>query len=175
MPRKNKKKAIAYIGLGSNLGDKAAHLQFAVNALAGDESIAVLAVSSVYRSAFIGSSGAIENSAFDFLNAVVKLATCLEPMALLKTLQKIEKKAGRLRPYPNAPRTLDLDILLYDNRQINKASLLYIPHPRMRQRAFVLYPLQELAPERVNEELLRSVCNQPCELEQNVSLEVYDG
>lgn len=172
--RVDKEKAIVYIGLGSNLGDKKAHLQFAVDALVAHEATVVLAVSSLYRSAFVGGTGGAENGELDFLNAVLKLQTTLKPMALLKVLQEIEHQAGRLRPFPNAPRTLDLDILLYDSCQIEQGSLLQIPHPRMRQRAFVLYPLQELAPEYVNEELLRLVCNQPCELAQNVRLEVYD-
>jgi 2-amino-4-hydroxy-6-hydroxymethyldihydropteridine diphosphokinase len=82
----------------------------------------------------------------DYVNAVVELRTNLQPEALLAALQAIERRFGRERPYRNAPRTLDLDLLLYGQRRIT-CDTLEVPHPRMHQRAFVLLPLAEIAPE----------------------------
>ncbi|MOA26658.1 2-amino-4-hydroxy-6-hydroxymethyldihydropteridine pyrophosphokinase [compost metagenome] len=99
-------------------------------------------LSGLYASAPIDAGGP------DYLNAVAELATRLEPLALLDALQAVEQAAGRERPYRNAPRTLDLDLLLYADQQI-AAERLTVPHPRMAERAFVLLPLAEIAPERV--------------------------
>ena len=129
----------AFIGLGANLGDAAAALRSAGLALAGLPATRIVARSSVYRSAPVDASGA------DYLNAVVQLRTSLAPHRLLAELQRIEAWHGRERPYRNAPRTLDLDLLLYGSEQIESA-LLRVPHPRMHQRAFVLKPLAEIAP-----------------------------
>jgi len=95
----------------------------------------------------------------DYLNAVVLLDTALEPLALLHAMQAIENAAGRERPYLNAPRTLDLDVLLYGALELCGADLT-LPHPRMWQRAFVLLPLSEIAPERVRPEQLATVARQ---------------
>jgi 2-amino-4-hydroxy-6-hydroxymethyldihydropteridine diphosphokinase len=95
----------------------------------------------------------------DYLNAVVELRTTLTAMDVLALLQALENQAGRERPYRNAPRTLDLDLLLYGDAHI-EAPALEVPHPRMWGRAFVLLPLAELAPERVSGEALASVQNQ---------------
>ena len=98
------------------------------------------AVSAMYRTAPIDSSGD------DYINAVARIATTLGAEALLAALHEIELAHGRERPYRNAPRTLDLDVLLYGDEQITSATLT-VPHPRMTERAFVLVPLLELAPE----------------------------
>lgn len=131
--------ATAYIGLGANLGDAAQTLRQALAALAGLPSVHLRQVASFYRTAPIDSSGP------DYINTVARLDTELSPWALLDALQAIENQYGRTRPYRNAPRTLDLDILLYDRQRIDDARLT-LPHPRMHERAFVLAPLLELAP-----------------------------
>lgn len=143
----------AYIGLGANLGDARAALLAAVRALQGLDGGEALAVSSLYSSAPIDSSGP------DYLNAVACLPTRLSAPDLLAALQQIENAAGRERPYRNAPRTLDLDVLLYGDASIDSPSLT-VPHPRMYQRAFVLLPLAELAPARVPAQALAAVADQ---------------
>ncbi|MFT3955942.1 MAG: 2-amino-4-hydroxy-6-hydroxymethyldihydropteridine diphosphokinase [Piscinibacter sp.] len=132
--------SLAYVGLGANLGDAHAALQAAFDALAALPDTELLRRSAVYRSAPIDSSGP------DYLNAVAELRTTLAPLALLHRLQAIELAQGRERPYRNAPRTLDLDLLLYDELVQGDAELT-LPHPRAHQRAFVLRPLAELAPD----------------------------
>ena len=129
-----------FIGLGANLGDAEATLKSAVAALAALPLTALSACSQIYRSAPVNAQGP------DYLNAVAEVATALPPEALLRELQGIEQAHGRERPYRNAPRTLDLDLLLYGDQTIATPELT-VPHPRMHQRAFVLLPLQELAPE----------------------------
>jgi 2-amino-4-hydroxy-6-hydroxymethyldihydropteridine diphosphokinase len=127
----------AYIGLGANLGDARATLQAALQALAGLPGCQLLQVSAVYRSAPVDASGP------DFLNAVAALHTTLAPLLLLDALQAIELQFGRLRPYANAPRTLDLDLLLLGDLQLQTPRLI-LPHPRLHQRAFVLLPLLQI-------------------------------
>jgi 2-amino-4-hydroxy-6-hydroxymethyldihydropteridine diphosphokinase len=129
----------AYIGLGANLGDAKATLGAAFNALEALPESELVGRSSIYRSAPIDSSGP------DYLNAVVRLRTALGAHELLAQLQSIERSHGRERPYRNAPRTLDLDLLLYGEQQIQTPTLM-VPHPRAHERAFVLAPLAELAP-----------------------------
>jgi 2-amino-4-hydroxy-6-hydroxymethyldihydropteridine diphosphokinase len=129
----------AYIGIGANLGDARANVLDAVQRLQRMPGCQFDAVSSLYRTAPIDSSGD------DYINAVARLSTTLAPQALLAALQEIEQAHGRERPYYNAPRTLDLDLLLYGDEQLATATLT-VPHPRMTQRAFVLVPLLELAP-----------------------------
>jgi len=153
---------VAYIGLGANLGDARAALAAALLALAALPGTRVLRQSSLYRSAPIESSGP------DYLNAVAALDTGLGPHELLHALQAIERDHGRERPYRNAPRTLDLDLLLHDSLTLETPELT-LPHPRLHQRAFVLLPLAELAPQllipgrgRVAE-LLAQVRDQPIE------------
>jgi 2-amino-4-hydroxy-6-hydroxymethyldihydropteridine diphosphokinase len=133
---------VAYIGLGANLGDARATLAAAVTALAALPGTALSATSSTYRTAPIDSSGP------DYLNAVAVLDTTLSPTALLAQLQRIEREHGRERPYRNAPRTLDLDLLFYGNQSIAMPGLT-VPHPRLHERAFVLAPLAELAPDLI--------------------------
>ena len=143
----------AYLGLGANLGDPTAALAQAVQQLAAHPGITVTARSSYYRTAPMDSSGP------DYTNAVVAVHTTLTAPELLACLQGIEASAGRERPYRNAPRTLDLDILLYGDAQVFSATLC-IPHPRMWQRAFVLCPLVEIAPQRVSAAQLSAVVAQ---------------
>jgi 2-amino-4-hydroxy-6-hydroxymethyldihydropteridine diphosphokinase len=136
-----------FVGLGANLGaDLAAlraTLQQALDALAALPGTRVVAVSSFWRSAPVDASGP------DYLNAVAELLTTLEPLPLLHALQRVEAAHGRERPYRNAPRTLDLDLLLHGQRVIEGTELT-LPHPRLHQRAFVLLPLAELAPDLVH-------------------------
>lgn len=129
----------AYIGLGANLGAAWETLQHALQQLQEQSGIQQLEASSFYSSAPVDSCGP------DYINAVARVQTTLPPLQLLDLLQRIEQEHGRERPYRNAPRTLDLDLLLYGSETINLARLI-VPHPRMHQRAFVLKPLQELAP-----------------------------
>jgi 2-amino-4-hydroxy-6-hydroxymethyldihydropteridine diphosphokinase len=144
---------VATVGLGANLGDPQAALAGAIAALAALEGVKLVAQSSFYRSAPIDSSGP------DYVNAVVQLQTNLIAPELLAQLQTIEQGAGRERPYRNAPRTLDLDLLLFGDASIQSPSLT-LPHPRMWQRAFVLLPLAEIAPALVSAALLDSVKDQ---------------
>lgn len=146
----------AWIGLGANLGERAGTLRTALAALAALPGTRLLRVSSLYRSAPVDAGGP------DYLNAVAEIGTQLPPHDLLAALQAIEHAAGRERPYRNAPRTLDLDILLYGDLQSADATLT-LPHPRLHERAFVLLPLAELAPERVLPQWLASVRGQAIE------------
>ena len=129
----------AYVGIGGNLGDALVTVRAAVQALAGLGGCRLLRVSSLYRSAPIEAGGP------DFVNAVAELATTLAPQDLLARLQAIELDFGRLRPYRNAPRTLDLDLLLHGDALCSTPQLT-LPHPRLHRRAFVLQPLLELNP-----------------------------
>jgi 2-amino-4-hydroxy-6-hydroxymethyldihydropteridine diphosphokinase len=129
-----------YIGIGANLGDAAATVRQAIIALDDVAESIVIEASPLYRSAPLDAGGP------DFINAVVALETKLAPRALLIALQQIEQAFGRERPFKNAPRTLDLDLLLYGEQVIEEPSLT-VPHPRMMQRAFVLKPLLDVAPD----------------------------
>jgi 2-amino-4-hydroxy-6-hydroxymethyldihydropteridine diphosphokinase len=129
----------AYVGLGSNLQQPLLQLHKAVIAIAQLPSSQLVRVSSVYRSAAVG-----PGEQPDYLNAVLQLDTSLQPAELLAALQAIEQAQGRVRTMRWGPRTLDLDILLYGDRQIATSSLT-IPHPELRRRNFVLYPLAEIA------------------------------
>ncbi len=131
--------SIAYIGLGSNLGDRAGNIGQAIGLLQTN-GIKVLKTSAVIETAPVG--GPPQNK---FLNAVVKVETRLSPVELLEHCQFVEQKLGRVRGVPNGPRTIDLDILLYDHSVIDTPQL-QIPHPRMFERAFVLEPLKEIEP-----------------------------
>ncbi|MDD5031127.1 MAG: 2-amino-4-hydroxy-6-hydroxymethyldihydropteridine diphosphokinase [Rhodoferax sp.] len=133
----------AYIGLGANLGDARRTVLAAIDSLAGLPGSRLVARSGLYWSAPLEATGP------DFVNAVIALQTSLEAHEMLLQLQQIETAAGRLRPYRNAPRTLDLDLLLYGTACINSPHL-QVPHPRMFERAFVLLPLAEIAPELVS-------------------------
>ena len=129
----------AYVGLGANLGEALAEVASAAQALGQLPMTHLLAASGAYRSAPVDASGP------DFINAVVALQTRLSALQLLDHLQALELQHGRQRPYRNAPRTLDLDLLLYGEERIDHPRL-QVPHPRMHLRAFVREPLNELAP-----------------------------
>lgn len=133
----------AFIGLGSNLANPAAQVLQAMHAIGGLPDTRVLACSSLYRSAPVGY---LDQP--DFINAVVEIETALAPLALLEALLALEQENGRTREFQNAPRTLDLDVLLYDDLQHHQHGLT-VPHPQMHRRAFVLQPLLEIAPDCV--------------------------
>lgn len=143
----------AFVALGANLGDAEGALRTALTALNAATGVRVVRASSLYRTAPIDSSGP------DYLNAVAEVSTSLSAPALLDALQAIENEAGRERPYRNAPRTLDLDLLLYGDARIDSARLT-VPHPRMSERAFVLVPLAEIAPRHVPPGALAAVADQ---------------
>src|SRR3990167_8344693 len=131
----------AFIGLGSNLEDPRGQLLRAFAEIEVLPDTRLMARSSLYRSAQLGYQDQPE-----FVNAVAKIATALTPQALLQALLQIEREHGRERTFCNAPRTLDLDVLLYDDTQLHEHGLT-IPHPQMHLRAFVLQPLLEIAPD----------------------------
>lgn len=130
---------LAYIGLGANLGDAATSVKLAAQELASASGIQQLTLSPLYSSAPVESSGP------DYVNAVAALHTTLSARQLLTLLQSLEQQHGRERPWHNAPRTLDLDLLLFGRANIAEPDLT-VPHPRMHLRAFVLRPLADLAP-----------------------------
>ena len=131
---------IAFIALGSNLGDPGSKVRQGFAALAELPQTRLVTASSLYRSAALGHADQP-----DFVNAVAQLSTGLAPQALLAALLAVEQRFGRERSFRNAPRTLDLDLLLYDAQTIDEPGLV-VPHPRMHERAFVLAPLVEIAP-----------------------------
>ena len=133
----------AFIALGSNLGDPESQVRRGFAALAELPQTRLEAASSLYRSAPVGHADQP-----DFINAVAQLSTGLAPQALLAALLAVEARFGRERSFANAPRTLDLDLLLYDAVTLSEPGL-SVPHPRMHQRAFVLAPLTEIAPDCV--------------------------
>lgn len=135
-----------FVGLGANLGDARAAVEAALVQLAGLPGTMLVARSALYRSAPVDASGP------DFINAVAELCTAMQPIELLRALQTIEQAHGRERPYHHAPRTLDLDLLLH-GQQVLHTPALTLPHPRLHQRAFVLLPLLELAPDLRHPEL----------------------
>ena len=129
----------AYIGIGANLGDAPQAVRKALEDLGHVPGLQLLNASALYRTAPIDSSGP------DYINAVAAVQTTLAAPDLLLRLQALENGAGRERPYRNAPRTLDLDLLLYGHAGIASVNLT-VPHPRMWERAFVVLPLAEIAP-----------------------------
>lgn len=143
----------AYIGLGANLGDPAAALRNALEQLAYLPATRLVRASSFYGSTPVDSSGP------DYVNAVAEIRTSLTAPALLAGLQKQELQGGRERPYRNAPRTLDLDVLLFGSAWMDGPALT-VPHPRMTERAFVLLPLAEIAPDLVSTAQLDAVRHQ---------------
>lgn len=155
-PGMTREPVIAYVALGANLGDAAGALREAAQALARTAGISGLRCSRLYRSAPVDASGP------DFINAVAELRTVLTAPDLLDALQAIETHAGRLRPYRHAPRTLDLDLLLYGSGRVASPRLT-VPHPRMWRRAFVLVPLAEIAPQLVSAGQLAAVAEQAIE------------
>lgn len=130
----------AFVGLGANLGDAVGMLCDTLQRLSRLPDTRLRAASSLYRTAPLDATGP------DYVNAVAWLETALAPRELLTRLQALEQEAGRERPYRNAPRTLDLDLLLY-GEEVQDDPALTLPHPRMHLRAFVLVPLAELCPD----------------------------
>jgi 2-amino-4-hydroxy-6-hydroxymethyldihydropteridine diphosphokinase len=143
----------AFVGLGANLGDAQAAVRDALGAIGALPGTRLVRSSRLYRSAPVDAGGP------DYVNAVALVETSLDAFELLRALQSVENASGRERPYRNAPRTLDLDLLLYGSARIDSA-VLAVPHPRMRERAFVLLPLAELAPELVGAGELAAVAHQ---------------
>ena len=146
----------AFVAIGANLGDAQAAVKAAMDAIGTIERTVVTARSSLYRSAPVDAEGP------DFINAVVAVRTGLTAEAFLAELHLLEEQAGRERPFPNAPRTLDLDLLMHGNA-IKDTPALSLPHPRMRDRAFVLKPLAEIAPDKVPRAALARVSSQVIE------------
>ncbi|MBS3128746.1 2-amino-4-hydroxy-6-hydroxymethyldihydropteridine diphosphokinase [Candidatus Woesearchaeota archaeon] len=138
-----------FLGLGSNLGDRKAYLEKAMSCL--KEKTKIVACSSLYKTEPVGYGN--QN---DFYNRVIEIETRLQPKKLLTFLQKIEKKLGKKKKRKNGPRTIDIDILLYDRLVIKEKNLI-IPHPRMHERRFVLIPLKEIAPKFVHPKMKKSI------------------
>jgi 2-amino-4-hydroxy-6-hydroxymethyldihydropteridine diphosphokinase len=130
----------AFLGLGSNIGDRLGHLQLGVDRLDAERRIRVDAVSSIYQTAPVG--GPLQDC---FYNMAVRVATTASPRGLLAACQRAERAAGRVRTVRWGPRTLDVDVLLYGDRRIDTRRLV-VPHPRLTERAFALVPLIEVAP-----------------------------
>ena len=146
----------AWLALGANLGDAQATIRQAIAAVQNWPHTRLLKASSLYRTAPVDADGP------DYINAVVEVQTGLSPLELLHHCQLQEQAAGRQRPYRNAPRTLDMDIVLYADQHVDLPELT-VPHPRMWQRAFVLVPLAEIAPEKVSRQQLQTVLEQRIE------------
>ncbi|WP_297725316.1 2-amino-4-hydroxy-6-hydroxymethyldihydropteridine diphosphokinase [Limnohabitans sp. Rim8] len=144
----------ACIAVGANLGDARQTVVESLHDIGRIAGCTVMATSRLYRTAPWQAQGP------DFVNAAVRIGTHLTAPALLEALQSLELAAGRKRPYLNAPRTLDLDILLYGAGCIDSPKLT-VPHPRMMQRAFVLYPLADVLPNFVQPQDLQRVQDQP--------------
>jgi 2-amino-4-hydroxy-6-hydroxymethyldihydropteridine diphosphokinase len=148
---------IAYVGVGSNLDDPRAQVLNAFTELDRLPHTREVSKSSLYRTAPIGHADQP-----DFINAVAQLETGLAAERLLSELQEVEQRHGRKRSFANAPRTLDLDLLLFGNVRMT-SKILTIPHPRMHERAFVLKPLLEIAPQLAKRFSLETVQNQKIE------------
>ena len=144
---------MACVALGANLGDAVATVQQALRDVAGLPETQLLEASSLYRSTPYEAQGP------DFINAVALVQTQLSPLALLHALQALELRSGRQRPYKNAPRTLDLDLIFYGD-VVSVTPELTLPHPRWHERAFVLQPLAEVWSERVSTVQLAAVRGQ---------------
>jgi 2-amino-4-hydroxy-6-hydroxymethyldihydropteridine diphosphokinase len=144
---------MACVAVGANLGDAVATVQQALKDVALLPETQLLKASSLYRSAPYEAQGP------DFINAVVLIHTQLSPLVLLHALQALELNSGRERPFKNAPRTLDLDIIFHGNSKLNTQELT-LPHPRWFERAFVLQPLAEVWPERATAAQLIAVQDQ---------------
>jgi len=156
MPSTQRPAVTAHVALGANLGDAAQTLRDALQALAHTPGLRLDKASALYRTAPVDSDGP------DYVNAVARVETWLTAPALLAVLQGWEQHFGRERPHRNAPRTLDLDLLLYGAARVESPALT-VPHPRMWDRAFVLVPLAEISPTLVSADALRTVEGQRIE------------
>jgi len=152
--------AITYLGLGSNLGDRRRNIEDAIKLMAQRKDIKVREVSSLYETEPVG----YENQRW-FINGVLKVETTLKPRELLEALKEIEEALNRKRDLRWGPRTVDLDILLYDDKKI-EAQDFVIPHPEMHRRAFVLVPLAEIAPDLIHSVMGRSISELLADLPQ---------
>lgn len=132
----------AFVAFGSNLEAPEQQVRAAIESLAQEPGLALVRASSLYRTAPVGY---LDQP--DFINAVVEFETTLSPEQLLETLLRVEERFGRVRTFRNAPRVLDLDLLLFEGC-ISNTETLTLPHPRMHERAFVMVPLAEIAPEQ---------------------------
>ncbi|MFZ4472927.1 MAG: 2-amino-4-hydroxy-6-hydroxymethyldihydropteridine diphosphokinase [Limnohabitans sp.] len=141
------------VAFGANLGEAQATVLQAI------QDVGALATSQLVKASSLYASAPHEAAGPEFVNAVAIYDTELPPLALLDALQNLEKTAGRERPYLNAPRTLDLDIIFYGDIALDSPRLT-LPHPRWQKRAFVLVPLAEISPDKVSPALLSSVANQ---------------
>ena len=141
------------MAFGANLGEAQATVLQAI------QDVGALATSQLVKASSLYASAPHEAAGPEFVNAVAMYDTDLPPLALLDALQNLEKTAGRERPYLNAPRTLDLDIIFYGDIALDSPRLT-LPHPRWQKRAFVLVPLEEISPDKVSPALLSSVANQ---------------
>ena len=148
----------AYVALGSNLGNTAVTLKQAVASIGALPNCSVKKISRLYKTEPLETLPGHAPGG-EYVNAVVEIETGLPAPTLLKHFQQIEQTAGRERPYLNAPRTLDLDLLLYGSGSIDSENLT-VPHPRMWQRAFVLVPLAEIALGLVSDRQLQAVRGQ---------------
>jgi 2-amino-4-hydroxy-6-hydroxymethyldihydropteridine diphosphokinase len=135
--------AIAFVGIGSNLGDREAHVRRALELLAAEQGIDVVGVSELRETEPVGP---VEQG--PFVNGAVRLATELSPRQLLERLLAIEQRLGRVRKERFGPRTIDLDLLVYGDEMIDEPGLI-VPHPRLHERRFALEPLADLAPDLV--------------------------
>jgi 2-amino-4-hydroxy-6-hydroxymethyldihydropteridine diphosphokinase len=134
---------VAYLGLGSNLGDRLANLQAAVDLLGSEPGMRVSASSRVWETVPVGGPPQP-----DYLNAVLRIETDRSPEEVLAACRRVESALGRVRAEPRGPRTIDVDVLLFDERAIDEPDLV-VPHPRIRERAFVVLPMLELEPDPV--------------------------
>lgn len=157
MPTVLRDPVMAYVALGANLGDAVQNVMDAFQGLGQLPATRLAERSRLYRSAPHEAQGP------DFINAVAQIETRLSAPDLLDALQALENQAGRLRPYVHAPRTLDLDLIFYGQAHISSPRLT-VPHPRWRERAFVLRPLADLAPERVSADDWPRVADQVLDL-----------
>lgn len=143
-----------FIALGANLGDARAQV------LAAASEVAALGIAGSSSLSALYASPPWQADGPDYVNAVMGIDTAMTPPHLLEALQAIEDAGGRVRSYTNAPRTLDLDVLLYGSASISSPKLT-VPHPRMWERAFVVLPLHDVAPQLVTEAQLQAVADQP--------------
>ena len=169
MEQLNSKATTAYLGLGSNVGDRETSLNDAVRRLAGAPSITILKSSSIYETAPWGFTDQP-----DFLNCVLEIETRLSPLALLGQAKEVEQEVGRRPSWRYGPRLIDVDILLYGNETLQLARPdLQIPHPRMDRRAFVMIPLAELAGELTHPTLHRTISEIAEEVEGREGVRIW--
>ena len=158
--------AVAYVGLGSNLGDRADNIRKALDMLDEFDSVSVLVVSSFYETEPEG----YEDQDW-FVNAAAQIETSLPPVELLKLFKEIEQAVGRQENVRWGPREIDLDLLLYDELSLRSPDLV-VPHPQMHQRAFVLVPLAEIAADALNSTLGKTVGTLLAELQTTKSVRI---